>query len=125
MTEIEIPDFMNIVDTEQTIIREIDLAVGEGDNRFDFQAHYVKGWFRPSHITLVYRVNRGASLPYWYLFQVKIRGGKVLSGGHRVSTAFVNIKNESFYPEKAPVWAREIGAMLKPVVEIERVGYGR
>jgi hypothetical protein len=119
-----IPDFMSIIDTEQTIIREIDLAVAEGDNRFDFLASYRGGNFRPSHIKLVYRVNRGASSPYWYLFQIKIRGGKVLSGGHRVSTSFQNVINESFYPEKAPEWAREIGAMLKPTVEIERAGFG-
>lgn len=118
-----IPDFMSIIDTEQMITREIDLAVAEGDNRFDFKRSYRDGWFRPSHIKLVYRVNRGVSSPYWYLFQVKIRGAKVLSG-NRLSTAFVNIVTESFYPEKAPAWACEIGAMLKPTVEIERAGFG-
>lgn len=123
VTKIEIPDFMSIIDTEQTITREIALAVAEGDNRFDFSRSYRDGRFRPSHIKLVYRVNRGTASPYWYLFQVKIRGAKVLSG-NRLSTAFVNIVTENFYPEKAPAWAREIGAMLKPTVEIERVGYG-
>lgn len=124
MSVTEIPGFASIVDTEQTIIRDIDLVVTEGDNRFDFEASYRGGMFRPTHIKLVYRVNRGVTSPYWYLFQIKIRGGKVLSGGHRVSTSFQNVINESFYPESAPVWAREIGAQLKPVVEVERVGFG-
>ena len=121
---VPVPDFGGIVDTEQTIIREISLVVREGDNRFDFKASYRGGWFRPTGIKLVYRVNRGVTNPYWYLFQIKIRGGKVLSGGHRVSTAYSNVINEGFYPEKSPEWAREIGARLKPVVEIERVGFG-
>jgi hypothetical protein len=120
MSETLIPDFASIVDTEQSITRTIQLAVTEGDNRFDFTPSYRGGYFRPSEITLFYRVNRGASSPYWYLFNIKIRGGKVLSGGVRVSTAYSNIIRESFYPEKAPEWARAMGADLLPKVEIER-----
>jgi hypothetical protein len=120
----EFPDFTSIIDTEQTITREIQLGVEEGDNRYDFRKKYGRdGWFRPSRIKLIYRVNRGSTAPYWYLFQVKITGGKVLSGGHRVSTAFVNIVNESFYPEDAPPWALKIGAMLLPRVEIEPTAF--
>lgn len=120
MTKVAIPDFASIVDSEQTITREIQLAVTEGDNRFDFAPSYRGGYFRPSRIKLFYRVNRGASSPYWYLFNIKITGGKVLSGGHRVSTAYANVITESFYPEKAPEWARAMGADLLPSVEIER-----
>jgi hypothetical protein len=119
MSETLIPEFDGIVDTEQTITRHIRLAVTEGDNRFDFAPSYRGGYFRPSEITLHYRVNRGADNPFWYLFNVKIRGGKVLSGGVRVSTAYSNVIRESFYPEKAPEWAREIGARLLPTAEIE------
>lgn len=121
---IEIPPFASIVDTEQSITREIQFAVEAGDNRFDFKPSYRGGSFRPSKIKLFYRVNRGVTNPYWYLFQVKITGGKVLSGGVRISTAYANVITESFYPEHAPEWAREMGAQLKPVVEVERVGFG-
>lgn len=118
---IEIPPFASIVDSEQSITREIQLA--PEDDAFDFAAAYRGGLFRPSRIKLFYRVNRGVTSPYWYLFQVKITGGKVLKGG-RVSDAYSNIIKESFYPEHAPEWAREMGAQLKPVVEVERVGFG-
>ncbi|AWY07548.1 hypothetical protein SEA_LAZERLEMON_65 [Streptomyces phage LazerLemon] len=120
MTEVAIPDFASIVDSEQMITRAIQLAVTEGDDRFDFTPTYRSGSFRPTRIKLFYRVNRGASSPYWYLFNIKITGGKVLSGGRRVSTADANVITESFYPERAPEWARAMGADLLPTVEIER-----
>jgi len=118
----DFPDFTSIIDTEQTIIRTIMLA-DMGDTRFDITAPYRSGTFRPSRIELVYRVNRGSTSPYWYLFSVKITAAKVLKSG-RTSDAYSNQIAERFYPEKAPQWARLIGAMLKPVVEIERAGFG-
>jgi hypothetical protein len=112
------PDFTSIIDTEQTITRKITLA-DAGDDRFDIKAGYRSGTFRPLEITLHYRVNRGSSAPYWYCFNVKIRAAKVLKSGE-LSTAYSNIIRESYYPERLPEWAREIAAMLLPVVEIER-----
>lgn len=122
MTAIETPDFTGSVDTEQTIIREISLA-DAGDDRFDVRSPYRGGTFRPTRIKLIYRVNRYTASPHWYLFRVKIMAAKVLKSG-KTSDAYVNQIAENFYPEHAPVWAREIGAQLKPVVEIERHGFG-
>ena len=44
---------------------------------------------------------------------------KVLKGGG-VSKSYNNMIADSFYPERAPGWAREIGSMLLPRVEVER-----
>jgi hypothetical protein len=120
--QIPIPDFTSIIDTEQTIIREISLA-NAGDDRFDIPGAYRSGTFRPSRIKLTYRVNRGSGEPYWYLFSARIDAAKVLKGG-RISQAYSNMTTDTYYPEHLPAWAREIGAMLKPVVETERAGYG-
>ncbi|AWY07383.1 hypothetical protein SEA_JACKIEB_65 [Streptomyces phage JackieB] len=122
MSGSEYPGFTSIIDSDQIITREISLA-DAGDDRFDFPAKYRGGTFRPSRIKLVYRVNRGSSEPYWYLFQVKITAAKVLKGG-RISDAYSNQIAESFYPEHAPEWARKMGADLLPVVKAERTAPG-
>lgn len=112
---------ITFVDTEQTLTRDVRIA--PHFDQFDISAPYRSGMFRPSDVRLHYRVNRGADTPFWYLFQITIRAAKVLKNGE-TSTAFANIISAKYYPERAPEWAREMGAALKPSVEIERRGYG-
>lgn len=122
MTKTEIPEFTSSVDTEQMIIREIRLA-NAGDNRFDISSPYRAGSFRPYRVKLAYRVNRGSGTPFWYVFQIKISANRVLKSG-AVSTAYASQIEESFYLDRAPEWAREMGVRLRPTVETERRGFG-
>lgn len=114
------PEIM-FVDTEQTITRDVRIA--PRFDQCDFPHPYRQGMFRPHEVRFQYRVNKGSDRPFWYLFQVTIRVAKVLKSGE-VSTAHQNRDSLSFYPERVPEWAKEMGAALKPSVEIERRGYG-
>lgn len=111
------PSVTSMVDTEQTVSRTFDVDASSGD--YDMEISYRGGMFRPSRVTLHYRVNKGATTPYWYLFQVRVKMAKVLKND-RVSDAYQNIRTESVYPEHAPTWLREMGAALLPQTLPER-----
>lgn len=120
---IEIPAITSLVISDQTITREFTVG-NAGDGRFDLTPQYGRsGKFRPTRIRFVYRVNMGASSPFWYLFQVKITAAKVLKDGS-LSEAYSNIITETMYPERVPMWVQEMGTRMKPHVEIERARFG-
>lgn len=118
MSVTPLPPLQGIVDTEQTVTRYMNFGIEVGDDRFDFEVSHRSGTFRPLGAKFHYRVNRGSTAPYWYLFQVTIRGARVLRGG-RISTAGRNIIAHSSYIERTPQWAREMGRSMQPLVEVE------
>ncbi|AXH49454.1 hypothetical protein SEA_CROSBY_66 [Streptomyces phage Crosby] len=120
MSEIEIPEFAGIVDTEQTITRYIRLA-DAGDDRFDLVAQYRDHKIRPSEISITYRVNRGADVPFWYVFEIRVYGYKVLKSG-KPSTNRVNRSKNSYHERGAhrvPEWAAKIAKDRMPTVPTE------
>ncbi len=115
---LEVPDFDGIVDTEQTITRHIRL---KPDPAFDLVAQYRSFTYRPSEISITYRVNRGASVPFWYVFEIRLCGYKVLKSG-QASTNRVNRIKNSFHERGShpvPPWAAKIAKRLLPTVPTE------
>ncbi|UTN93070.1 hypothetical protein SEA_MARKY_67 [Streptomyces phage Marky] len=114
----EVPEFDGIVDTEQTITRHIRL---KPDPDFDLVAQYRDFTYRPNAISITYRVNRGADTPFWYIFEIRVYGYKVLKSGNP-STNRVNRVKNSFHERGAhpvPTWAAKIAKSLLPEVPTE------
>ena len=118
VTTLEVPEFDGIVDTEQTITRFIRL---KPDPAFDLVAQYRSFTYRPEAISISYRVNRGASTPFWYIFEIRVYGYKVLKSGKPSTNRANRIKN-SFHERGShpvPPWAAKIAKSLVPTVPTE------
>ncbi len=110
------PSITSMIHTEQTLTRDFQVDASSGE--WDMPISYRKGTFRPTGVILHFRVNRGATQPYWYLFNAKLRMAMVLKSGE-VSGAYPNIRTESFNPENLPVWVKEMAQEMLPQAEPE------
>ena len=120
----DVMQILGRIDTEQTIERSFYVEAPE-DGSEDFPVYYRGGTFRARRVRLIYRVNRGATVPRWYCFTAKVTAGKVLTNG-AVSVAPASTISESFAMGpasngKAPAWLVSAARDMLPTVPIEGV----
>lgn len=108
-----------MIDTEQNITRTFDVTAAEdGSEDAPAKYNYSGRMYRPVRVMIRYRVNRGATVPYWYIWELKVDGQHVLKNG-TLSQAYIGQHTATYRYDEAPVWLIEIAEELKPVIEPE------
>lgn len=104
----------SIVDTEQTIIRRFSVDA-ETDGSEDFESRYGCNGrkYRPVEVRLMYRVNRGATSPYWYVYDIRVTGQQVLKSG-KLSDAYTGQHTISYIQHEAPEWLKPWLLEMRP-----------
>jgi hypothetical protein len=105
------------VDTEQRITRRV--KVDASDGAWDHPVSYRQGTYRPYSVKIEYRVNRGASEPFWYVFEYEVASAKLKKDG-TPSDAYNAYVTTRYTGGGTPKWLVGMGQHLMPVVGVER-----
>lgn len=119
-----------MIDTDQNLYRRFDILAPE-DGSEDFAPQYggTSRVYRPYRVELTYRVNRGATMPFWYCFTAKVKGRQVLKG-NRLSQSYSGQHDRRYTmgptrPDGTPEWLWALAGEMLPVTAFEDPQYPR